>query len=315
MKVLVTGATGFVGEAMCRRLAASGHQVVGAVRAASAAPGWRETRVSGDLTGVSDFSALVDGIDAVVHLAARVHVMRETAADAEGLYRAANATVTERLADAAAAAGVDRFVFLSSVKVNGEATRDMPFDDAAAPAPLDAYGRSKLAAEQALERFGGSPLTVTTLRPPLIYGPGVKANFRALMRLCDTPLPLPLDGITENRRSLLFLGNLTHAIERVLAAPSPTPGTFLLSDGEDLSTAELVHRLRHSFNRRTVALPLPTGLLRAAAGRAGKSAAADRLCGSLQVDSRRFRDAFDWMPPFTVGQGLAATAARFRASP
>lgn len=319
MKILVTGAQGFVGAALCRRLAASGHAVTGLVRTeppAAAAPGWMRLVAVGDFEAVADFRPFVDGTDAIVHLAARVHMMRETADDPAAAYRRANVDVTRRLAEAANAAGTERFVFLSSVKVNGEATTGKPFDENDPPAPQDPYGVSKLEAERALAAFAN----VTILRTPLVYGPGVKANFASLMRLCDTCLPLPLDGIAGNRRSLLFLGNLTHAIERVLtvsgaASPPVVAGPFLLSDGEDLSTAGLVRRLRASFNRRTLPLPVPAGLLRSLAALAGRSAAADRLCGSLQVDSRRFREAFDWSPPFTVDQGLAATAAARRAAP
>jgi nucleoside-diphosphate-sugar epimerase len=310
VKILVTGAGGFVGDAVVRRLAAAGHEVTGTFRAPVADRVWMETAVVGDLEATADFRPLTDGMDAVVHLAARVHMMRETAADPLGAYRRANTDVTRRLAEAAATTGAARFVFLSSVKVNGERTTARPFDEDDAPAPQDPYGVSKMEAEQALPGQAGT----TSLRTPLIYGPGVKANFRALMKICDTALPLPLDGIRHNRRSLLYLGNLTHAIERILTAERTPDGVFLLSDGEDLSTAELVRRLRFSLNRKAVPFPIPAGALRTIASLAGKSAAADRLCGSLQVDSRRFRDAFGWTPPFTVGQGLAATAARYRAS-
>jgi nucleoside-diphosphate-sugar epimerase len=313
VKILVTGAGGFVGAALTRRLAAAGHSVRGSFRTAPPAAGWMESVATGTLEDFDDLAALTGGMDAVVHLAARVHMMRETAADPDAAYRRANTETTERLADAAAAAGVSRFVLMSSIKANGEETDGAPYDEASAPNPQDAYGRSKLEAEKALEKFAGSPMTATALRPPLVYGPGVKANFAALMRVCATSLPLPLDGVTGNRRSLLFLGNLTAAIERVLTCPEPHAGVYLLRDGEDLSTADLVRRLRFSFNRRTLPLPVPAGLLRAAAGAAGKSAAADRVCGSLRIDDGLFRRTFDWAPPFTVGQGLAATASRFRA--
>lgn len=320
MKILITGAGGFVGQALVRHLLASGHEVVGATRTAGPGNGGFSTRGTGDLTSVTDFGPLVTDMDAVVHLAARVHMMRETDDDPLDAYRRANTAVTERLARAAAAAGARHFVFMSSVKVNGEATHGTPFDDSSPPAPEDPYGRSKLEAEQALADISAPSMRRTCLRTPLIYGPGVKANFRALMKLCDTSVPLPLDGLTGNRRSLLFLCNLTDAIERVLTVGTTSTNpllseTFLLSDGEDISTAALVRRLRTSFNRRTLPMPVPAALLRGAASVIGKSAAADRLCGSLQIDSHRFRDCFDWTPPFSVGQGLAATASRFRASP
>lgn len=273
-----------------------------------------KTRVCGDLEAREDFTSVVAGADAVVHLAARVHMMRETAADPDAAYRRANTVVTEGLAGAAAQSGVGRFVFLSSVKVNGERTRHDAYSEMDEPAPEDAYGRSKLEAEQALQRIGDETgLSCVSLRVPLVYGPGVGANFGALLRLCDLPVPLPLGGITRNRRSLLFAGNLTDAIRTVLEEPAGPPGTYLLSDGEDLSTADLVRRLRRSLNRRVPDLPVPAGLLRILAGLAGKKAAADRLCGSLQIDSSRFRQTYDWTPAFSVDQGLAATAAWHRA--
>jgi nucleoside-diphosphate-sugar epimerase len=313
VKVLVTGAGGFVGAALTRRLAAAGHSVRGSFRDAPPPVSWMESVSTGDLENLADPVALTDGMDAVVHLAARVHMMRETAKDPDAAYRHANVDTTERLAAAAASTGVSRFVLMSSIKANGEETDGGAYGEASPPNPQDAYGQSKLEAERALEKFAGSPMTATALRPPLVYGPGAKGNFAALMRVCATSLPLPLDGVTGNRRSLLFLGNLTAAIERVLTCPEPHAGVYLLRDGEDMSTADLVRRLRFSFNRSTLTLPVPAGLLRAAAKAVGKSAAADRVCGSLRIDDGLFRRTFDWAPPFTVGQGLAATASRFRA--
>ncbi len=274
-----------------------------------------ETRIAGDLTQQSDFSDVVKGADVVVHLAARVHMMRETAIDPDLAFRQANADITRRLAQAAADAGVGRFLFLSSVKVNGEETTGTPFSEGDRPSPEDAYGRSKLEAENALEKIAGTTdMSVTTLRVPLVYGPRVRANFAALIRICDTALPLPLDGITENRRSLLYLGNLTHALETVIRAGPDPAGTYLLSDGEDLSTAALVGHLRNSLNRHPLRLPVPASVLQSVASLAGKRQAVRRLCGSLQIDSAGFRRAFGWAPPFSPAQGIAATAAAHRAT-
>ena len=310
MRILVTGAGGFVGDALCRRLSASGYDVVGIFREQPAARDWMEARAIGDLTQVQDFSSVVDGMDAVIHLAARVHMTRETATDPDIAFRQANRDVTQRLAQAAAEAGVARFVFLSSVKVNGEQTSGVAFSERDAPAPEDAYGRSKRDAEDALQKIAAiTKMTIATLRVPLVYGPSVRANFAALLRICDTFLPLPLDGITNNRRSLLFLGNLTHAIEAVISAAAAGGGTFLLSDGEDMSTAELVGHLRYSLNRHAPRLVIPASVLESMAALVGKQAAAQRLCGSLQVDSTAFRQAFGWIPPFSPAQGIAATAA------
>ena len=193
MRILVTGAGGFVGDALCRRLSASGCHVVGIFREQPAARDWMEARAIGDLTQVRDFSSVVDGMDVVIHLAARVHMMRETATDPDIAFRQANRDVTQRLAQAAAEAGVARFVFLSSVKVNGEKTSGVAFSEHDPPAPEDAYGRSKRDAEDALQKIAATTkMAITTLRVPLVYGPSVRANFAALLRICDTFLPLPI---------------------------------------------------------------------------------------------------------------------------
>jgi nucleoside-diphosphate-sugar epimerase len=314
MKVLVTGAGGFVGDALCRRLFASGCRVTGIFRDQPSPREWMETRVAGDLTQLSDFKDVVQSADAVIHLAARVHMMRDTDADPESAFWQANADVTKRLAQAAADAGAGRFVFLSSVKVNGEETAATPFSEKDMPAPGDAYGRSKQDAEDALQKIAATTkMAVTTLRVPLVYGPAVRANFAALMRLCDTALPLPLDGITRNQRSLLYLGNLTHALETIVMSDNDISGTYLLSDGEDLSTAELVSHLRNSLDRHPLRLPVPASVIKMIASLAGKQDAARRLCGSLQVNSTEFQQAFGWVPPFSVAQGIAATTAAYRA--
>ncbi|MBO21055.1 MAG: hypothetical protein CMM26_01555 [Rhodospirillaceae bacterium] len=315
MKVLVTGAAGFVGDALCRHLASAGHIVEGTFRTIPENRSWMQVHATGDLMGMDNFSPILDGVDAVVHLAARVHIMRETEANPDAIYLKANAELTERLALAATEAGVSRFVLLSSIKANGESTGDdTTHTETDAPAPENAYGRSKLAAEEKLTAIAEkSTMTSVSLRIPLVYGPGVGANFASLLNICDMPLPLPLGGATRNRRSLLYIGNLTAAIETVLTAHRVASGTYLLADGEDLSTADLVRRLRGCLNRSHFLLPIPPAIITRLAGLAGKSAAADRLFGSLRVGAEKFRHDFSWNPPFTVDQGLAATAARVRA--
>ncbi|CAN0402991.1 unnamed protein product [Discosporangium mesarthrocarpum] len=315
MRVLVTGAGGFVGDALCRRLFAAGHHVVGAFRDPPAPRDWMEIRVTGDLVRISDFTEIVQHTDAVIHLAARVHMMRDKASDPDRAFGQANCDVTRGLAQAAADSGIGRFVFLSSIKVNGEETSGAPYTERDIAAPADAYGRSKRDAELALQEIAAaSAMDVTILRVPLVYGPNVRANFATLMRICDTSLPLPLDGLTENRRSLLYLGNLTHALETVVTADSDPSGTYLLSDGEDMSTADLVRHLRQSLNRHPPRLPIPAAVLGFCAALAGKKEAARRICGSLRLDSSGFGKAFGWTPPFSPVQGIAATVAAHRAT-
>jgi len=291
-RVLVTGAAGFVGRALVPRLEASGYAARLATRA--------ET---GDIGPETDWRPLLADIDAVVHLAARVHVMRDRAADPEREFDRVNHQATATLAAQAAAAGVRRFIFLSSIKVHGDAS-DHPLSASDAPAPDDAYGRSKLAAERALAGLGDD-MTVVVLRPPLVYGPGVKGNFHAMLRAIDRGWPLPL-GAIANRRSLIYVGNLADAIRAALDAPS---GTYLPSDREDVSTPELIRRTAAALGRPARLFPVPPALLRGLAGAAGKSAAADRLTGSLTVDGA----LPGWQPPFSLAEGLRATAGWFRA--
>lgn len=286
--VLVTGATGFVGHALCPALDAAGWSVRLAGRA--------ET---GEIGPKTDWSALVAGVDAVIHLAARVHVMRETVANPALEFDRINCAGTERLARAAAAAGVRRFVFLSTVKVHGETSAHAL--TAADPAmPAGDYARSKWAAEQALADFVDT-MEIVTLRPPLVYGPGVRGNFLALMNLVARGLPLPLAGI-ENRRSLIALDNLVSAIAWSLDAP---PGAYLPCDGEHLSTPSLVRRLAAAMDRPARLFAAPACVLRLGARLAGRVAACERLSGSLIVDGR----LPNWRPVTGIDEALAATAA------
>jgi nucleoside-diphosphate-sugar epimerase len=264
--------------------------------------------VVGEIGPDTDWRTALEDITAVVHLAARTHVMRESAADPLAAYRDINVEGTQRLAEAAAAAGVRRFVFLSSIKVNGERTGLLPFGEADEPRPEDAYGITKLEAEQVLERIAAeSEMRVTILRPPLVYGPGVKGNFLALMGAVRKGVPLPL-GLVDNRRSLVHVGNLASAIVACLDNERAAGQTFLVSDGEDLSTPELIRRLATGLATRPRLYPCPVWLLRVAGTLLGKRAQVARLTDSLQVDSARIRQMLGWTPPFTVEQGLAETA-------
>ncbi len=304
MKVLVTGATGFVGQALCRRLLADGHQVAAALRRGEGPPG-TEPRSVGGIDGTTDWTRALAGIDAVVHLAARAHVMTETEGDPLAVYRAVNRDGTLGLARRMAETGPARLIFLSSVKVNGETTpSDRPFRADDPPAPADPYGLSKAEAERGLRAIAG--LSATILRPPLIHGPGAKGNLATLMAAIRRRLPLPV-GAINNRRSLVGLANLADAICFCLARPDTIGNTYMIRDGEDVSTPDLVRRLGTAMGRPALLLPVPPPLLRAGGWLLGRQAAVARLTGSLTVDDGPLR-ALGWIPPLSLDAGLAAMA-------
>lgn len=353
MRILVTGASGFLGRALCPALAAAGHSVRGAVRSEAALPsggrtddpvggdrqpadarGRPDPRGRTDIVAVgeigpgTDWSAALAGIDAVIHLAARVHVRPDAVTDSFAAFRAVNVFGTERLARAAADAGVRRLVFVSSIKVHGERTLDRPITESDPPAPQDAYGHSKAEAEAVLRRVGaGTGLEVVIVRPPLVYGPEVKGNFLRLLRLVSSRVPLPLGGI-ENRRSLVYRGNLVALLERCAVHPAAAGEVFLAADGEDLSTAALIRRLAAALGTNARLLPAAPGLLRAI-GRIGdaidrlaplggvavpvRSTDVERLIGSLVVDARKAARLLGYTPPFALAEGLDATAGWYRA--
>lgn len=304
--VLVTGANGFIGRVLCETLVAAGRTVRKAVRAP--VPGLPDAVAVGDIGARSDWHAALAGVSHVVHLAARTHVLRETAADPIAEYRRINVHATEQLARSAADCGVRRLLFLSSVKVNGERTGERAFTEGDAPRPEDAYGVSKWEAEQALARIAAETgLEVVVLRPPLVYGPGVEGNFLRLMNLVARGVPLPL-GAIANRRSLVFVGNLADAIVKALPTPRAAGRTYLLNDGEDVSTPELVRLLAQSLRVKPRLLPVPLAALRFAATLAGRRDELARLAGSLQADSSRIRRELGWEPRYTLAQGLEETA-------
>lgn len=305
MKVLVTGATGFVGSALCARLAMDGAEVIPAVRGPAHL---HHEVVIGDLAASTDWRDALVGCDAVVHLAARVHMINDTTANSLAHYRATNTAATLNLARQAAQAGVKRFVFISSIKVNGEG-REVPYRETDAPAPADAYAISKWEAEQGLQHLAQETgLEVVILRPPLVYGPGVKANFLRLMRTVERGWPLPLRSI-RNKRSLLYLGNLVDAIRLCLKHPEATGRIFLLDDGRPVSTPELIRALGQAMGRTTRLLAVPTGVLEGMAALLGKRAALKRLTGSLYLDSSAIRTHLGWTPLFSMEAGLAKTVA------
>ncbi len=306
--VLVTGASGFLGQALMHQLIANGCAVTAVSRSqpATHTQGWI------CLTHYEDAHTLLQGHTCVVHLAARVHVMHDTSTDSLAEFRAANVDVTLNLARQAAAAGVQRFVFISSVKVNGESTAPgNPFTENDTPNPQDAYGQSKYEAEQGLRQIAAETgMELVIIRPPLVYGPGVKANFSALMCAVQRGWPLPLGAITHNRRSLVGLGNLLDLIVTSIVHPLAGNQTFLVSDGHDLSTADLVRGLARAAGVSARLWPVPLGFLRIGASLLGKRAAVQRLCGDLQVDISKARHMLDWTPPLSIEESLRRTVAK-----
>ncbi len=301
--ILVTGATGFVGQALCAEL--SRRQMDYRPFSRAPAPGFVAI---GTIDGDTDWSEALAGVDVVMHLAARVHVMNESAADPLAAFRAVNVNATVNLARQAAGAGVRRFIFLSSIKVNGEQTvAGKPFRASDVPHPEDAYGRSKLEAEEALLAIGAETgMEIVIIRPPLVYGPGVKANFASLMKWAGRPFPWPF-GAVRNRRSLVFVRNLVDFMLLCARHPSVGNRVFLVSDGEDLSVGQLIAKLSLAEGRKALMLPVPPALLKGLAALLGRRAAAQRLLGSLQVDIGETAAITGWSPPHSVDEGLAET--------
>lgn len=381
MKILVTGPDGFVGSAVCAKLIADGLDVRGAqwrsargqksevggqspeggsqwsedgdLQTANSKPQTEPQMVPiGNICGSTDWSSALVGVDAVVHLAARVHIMDDTSADPLAAFREVNVEGTRRLAECAAKAGVKRFVFISSIKVNGEAT-ELPvngepgivngkatkspvnreslsgdgdssehstinhepvtinpaaFSEKDAPSPEDPYGQSKYEAEVALRKIEAeTEMEVVILRPPLLYGPGVKANFLKLIQLVYKGIPLPLGGI-KNKRSLLSLTNFADLISKCVTDKQAAGQMFLVSDGDDVSSGELVERIAKALGKSPRLLPVPEGLMNLAGKLTGKSAQVQRLCSSLQIDASKVRKTLDWTPPVTMEQELARVA-------
>lgn len=302
-RVLVTGATGFVGKALLPKLVAAGFRICAVSRSPVKAAGdaaaieWQSCRDIGD--------ASLDGCDTLIHLAARVHVMRETAGDALAAFRQVNVVLTERLARRAVAAGVRRFVFLSSIKVNGEETRPgRPFFADDVPAPEDAYGLSKCEAELVLRQIAEeSGMEVVVIRTPLVYGPGVKGNFRSMLDWVRRGIPLPLASL-DNRRSLVGVDNLCDLILTCITHHKAADQTFLVSDDQDLSTSELLRMAADALGRPARLWPCSSALLEQMARLLGKGEIARRLCGNLQVDIGKTKSMLSWAPPVTAQEGF-----------
>ncbi|MSO75663.1 MAG: NAD-dependent epimerase/dehydratase family protein [Alphaproteobacteria bacterium] len=310
-RILITGAAGFIGRALAAELVDRGIDITAAVRVSPPAgllPTGSRIVAVGDIERTGDWRPALVGVTHVVHLAGRAHVAGAEGADRSALFHRVNRDATASLAAAAREAGVRRFVFVSTIKVHGEAGH---FSEADPPRPVDPYGRSKWQGEQALLAAAGGRMETVILRPPLVYGPHVKANFLALLRLAATGLPVPV-AAADNRRSLIYVANLVSAIGRCLDHGDAAGGTFLVGDGEDLSPRDLVRRLAVALGRRPRILALPPAWLRAALALVGRRGAADRLCDTLTLDDSRIRLALAWQPPHTLDDGLRATAKWYR---
>ena len=304
--ICVTGATGFVGSVLVGQLTCKGIKTTACVRRTDGTMSISvENVIVGDLSAECDWSHAFLGVKIVVHTAARVHVIHDTESDPLSAFRSVNVDGTLNLARQAAADGVKRFVFISSVKVNGESTSSgKAFTELDAPNPQDAYGQSKHEAEQGLRQLSADTgMEVVIIRPPLVYGPGVKANFKALIRAVQRGWPLPL-GAVHNQRSFVALDNLVDFIVTCITHPKAANQTFLVSDGEDLSTPDLIRRMARAMNRPARLLPVPVWALKAGASLIGKGAAVQRLCGNLQVDISKARSLLGWVPPVSVEEGL-----------
>lgn len=308
--VLVTGASGFLGTGLCRVLICSGYPFKVASRnPLSEEVGYDFIQIN-NISEFTDWDPALLGVDLVVHLAARVHVMSERATDPLAEFRKVNVDGTLNLARQAVKAGVKRFIFVSSIKVNGELTQiGKPFTASDIPSPQDAYGISKYEAEQGLLKLASETgLEVVIIRPPLIYGGGVKANFASMMKAVRSGIPLPL-GAINNKRSLVYIGNLVSLIVKCIDHPAAANQVFLVSDGHDVSTTELLRLSAQALGVKPRLLPVPQRLLEVTAKVLGKANVAQRLYSNLQVDITKTQQLLDWQPQFTVAEGLKDVAA------
>ena len=311
LQVLLSGSEGFVGSAVRQHLAAAAdYELTTVSRRPLAQP--RPRHVVMELDGASDCQQMLQNIDVVIHTAARVHMMHDQAADPLAEFRRVNTEATLQLARQAAAAGVKRFIFLSSIKVMGEThAPGAPFSSKQQPVPVDPYGLSKFEAEQGLRQLAKTTgMEVVIIRPPLVYGPGVKANFQQLIALTARQWPLPI-GAVRNQRSMVALANLVDLIVCCIRHPAAANEVFLVSDGQDLSTPELVRAIAKAMGKKTWLLPVPLGLLSLLGTLTGNAAVIDRLCGSLQVDILDTLTTLSWRPPISIEQGIAQTVQAY----
>ena len=308
MKLLVTGANGFLGKSLCATLCRQNFLVVAASRSPVLLTKCVTPVAVGDLENAFDWRPALQGVEVVVHLAARVHVMQDKADNPLRAFLDVNLQGTVNLAQAAAKAGVKRFVFLSSIKVNGEFTDKKPFTEYDVPQPQDDYAISKWEAEIALRKIEKETgMQVVIVRPPLVYGAGVKANFASLLKLVNKKIPLPLASVKANR-SLIYVGNLVDAIIVCASSPNAAGHTYLVSDGDAVGMPQLIKKIALALDKPSFVLPFPVSIMRLLAKAIGKTSSVDRLTQSLVIDSSKIRQQLDWRPPFTVDQGLKETA-------
>lgn len=306
MNVLVTGASGFVGSYLCEALVKNNDLVNAVVRTANNSPKNVKLIIK-ELSGQTNWKDSFRGVDVVIHLAGRAHVMKESAIDPYLAYAEINVNATRALAEQAAKNGVKRFIFLSSIKVNGERSNDVAFDESNTSQPEDDYGKSKLEAEKSLNVIAKeTKMDVVIIRPPLIYGRGVKANFKSLIKLSQSGLPLPF-GAIHNKRSLIYIENLIDFIMLCMHHPKAGNETFLVSDDDDVSTTELISSLQEASKTKSWLLPMPSACLMLLLQLVGKRSLSNKLCWSLQVNIDKAKTLLEWRPPFSFKMGISQT--------
>ncbi|MDP3607658.1 MAG: SDR family oxidoreductase [Methylophilus sp.] len=306
MNILVTGANGFVGKEVCQRLIKTDHHIIALSKSVIASNNIRHFEVT-HFDRNTDFSDALNGVDVVIHLAGRAHVLHDKSENPYQAYAEVNIAATKNLALASACSGVKRFIFISSVKVNGEATSNAAFNESDMPNPEDDYGKTKYEAEKELRVIAAnSNLEVVIIRPPLIYGKGVKANFKNLINLCQLRLPLPF-GDLHNKRSMVYVENLVDFMISCITHPKAANETFLISDDEDVSTNELIQTIRQSLDIPALLIPIPQQWLVFFLSLIGKKSLSTRLCGNLQVDISKAKTLLGWKPPYSFKQGIQKT--------
>jgi UDP-glucose 4-epimerase len=316
MKIAITGATGFLGKPLTKELSERfcTAAISPILRNLTQEFNKYDSVIVDDIGPWTDWSNKLNGIDCVIHCAARVHLMNDKDENPLKAFREVNVQGTLTLARAAEKSGVKRFIFVSTIKVNGESTTyNLPYKAADEPSPEDPYGISKAEAETGLKLISDETgMEVVIIRPPLVYGPGVKANFAAMLKLVSTGIPLPFGCINQNKRSMVYVGNLISLIIECIKNPNAANQTFLVSDDDDLSTKEFVKSLSAGLGKSGLMLPVPNVLFSIAGKVLGKSEIIDRLCGSLQVDINHTKNTLNWQPPFSVLHGFSATAEYFK---